>query len=256
MPEAWSPVLVVSVAVAVFLTGFSKTAMPVSGMLAGPVLAAALTPTGAAGFAVPLLVLGDLFGLALYRQHADWGLIRRLIPGVLVGFAFTALLFRFVETGLLTRILGVLILVSVVLEVRRLRGDSGSDAGSDSGQAAMTNKAAIAFYGTLAGMTSMAANAGGAAMSVYLVKMRVSMLAFMGTSVWFFFILNLIKVPFVVGLGFIDSESLIANLWYTPVLVVGAGIGALAFRGMNAAVFTRIALGLSVLASLWLIVKG
>jgi uncharacterized membrane protein YfcA len=260
MPEAWSPVLVVSVAVAVFLMGFSKTAMPVSGILAGPVLAAALTPTVAAGFAVPLLVLGDLFGLALYRQHADWGLIRRLIPGVLVGFAFTALLFRFVETGLLARILGVLIFVSVVLEVRRLRGDSGRDSGhdsgSDSGQAAMTNKAAIAFYGTLAGMTSMAANAGGAAMSVYLVKMRVSMLAFMGTSVWFFFILNLIKVPFVLGLGFIDAESLIANLWYTPVLVAGAGVGALAFRGMNAAVFTRIALGLSVLASLWLIVKG
>lgn len=252
MPEAWSPVLIVSVAIAVFLMGFSKTAMPVSGMLAGPVLAAALTPTGAAGFAVPLLVLGDLFGLALYRQHADWGLIRRLVPGVLVGFAFTALLFRFVETGLLSRILGVLILVSVGLEVRRLRGGSDRTAGD----AAMTNKAVIAFYGTLAGMTSMAANAGGAAMSVYLVKMRVSMLAFMGTSVWFFFILNLIKVPFVVGLGFIDSESLIANLWFAPVLAVGAGIGALAFRGMNPAVFTRIALGLSVLASLWLIVKG
>lgn len=252
MPEAWSPALVATVAIAVFIMGFSKTAMPVTGILAGPVLAAALTPTIAAGFAVPLLVLGDFFGLALYRQHADWGLIRRLVPGVLVGFAFTALLFRFVETGLLSRILGVLILVSVVLEVRRLRGDSGTDAGDT----AMTNKAAIAFYGTLAGMTSMAANAGGAAMSVYLVKMRVSMLAFMGTSVWFFFILNVIKVPFVVGLGFIDSASLMANLWFTPVLVVGAGIGALAFRGMSAVVFTRIALGLSVLASLWLIVKG
>ncbi|NQW72992.1 MAG: hypothetical protein HQ453_09695, partial [Actinobacteria bacterium] len=61
------------------------------------------------GFAVPLLILGDVFGLVLYRQHADWGLIRRLVPGVLVGFALTALLFRFVETGLLGRILGVLI---------------------------------------------------------------------------------------------------------------------------------------------------
>lgn len=252
MPEAWSPVLIVSVAIAVFLMGFSKTAMPVSGMLAGPVLAATLTPTVAAGFAVPLLVLGDLFGLALYRQHADWSLIRRLVPGVLVGFAFTALLFRYVETGLLSRILGVLILVSVGLEIRRLRGESVG--GAD--PAAMTNKAVIAFYGTLAGMTSMAANAGGAAMSVYLVKMRVSMLAFMGTSVWFFFILNVIKVPFVVGLGFVDSESLTAGLWFTPVLVIGAGLGALAFRGMKPDMFTRIALGLSVLASLWLIVKG
>ena len=252
MPEAWSPLLVASVAVAVFLIGFSKTAMPVSGMLAGPVLAAALTPTTAAGFAVPLLVLGDLFGLALYRQHADWSLIRRLVPGVLVGFALTALLFRFVETGLLSRMLGVLILVSVGLEVRRLRGDSRSD----TEQSAVPNRAVIAFYGTLAGMTSMAANAGGAAMSVYLVKMRVSMLAFMGTSVWFFFILNLIKVPFVVGLGFVSSSSLIADLWFTPVLVIGAGLGALAFRGMNPTTFTRIALALSVLASLWLIVKG
>jgi uncharacterized membrane protein YfcA len=193
-----------------------------------------------------------MFGLALYRQHADWGLIRRLVPGVLVGFAFTALLFRFVETGMLSRILGVLILVSVGLEVRRLR--SAATTGAD--QAEMTNRAAIAFYGTLAGMTSMAANAGGAAMSVYLVKMRVSMLAFMGTSVWFFFILNVIKVPFVIGLGLVDSGSLLADLWFVPALVLGAGIGALVFRGMKPLWFTRIALGLSVVASLWLIVKG
>jgi hypothetical protein len=252
MPEVWTPALIVSVAIAVFLMGFSKTAMPVSGILAGPVLAAALTPTGAAGFAVPLLILGDMFGLALYRQHADWGLIRRLVPGVLVGFAFTALLFRFVETGMLSRILGVLILISVGLEVRRLR--SAATAGAE--QAEMTNRAVIAFYGTLAGMTSMAANAGGAAMSVYLVKMRVSMLSFMGTSVWFFFILNVIKVPFVIGLGLVDSGSLLADLWFVPALVLGAGIGALAFRGMKPRWFTRIALGLSVVASLWLIVKG
>jgi hypothetical protein len=193
-----------------------------------------------------------MFGLALYRQHADWGLIRRLVPGVLVGFAFTALLFRFVETGLLSRILGLLILMSVGLEVRRLR--SAATTGAEQGE--MTNRAAIAFYGTLAGMTSMAANAGGAAMSVYLVKMRVSMLAFMGTSVWFFFILNVIKVPFVIGLGLVDSGSLLADLWFVPALVLGAGIGALAFRGMKPLWFTRIALGLSVVASLWLIVKG
>jgi uncharacterized membrane protein YfcA len=193
-----------------------------------------------------------MFGLALYRQHADWGLIRRLVPGVLVGFALTALMFRFVETGLLSRILGVLILVSVGLEVRRVR----SDARTGTEQAEMTNRAAIAFYGTLAGMTSMAANAGGAAMSVYLVKMRVSMLAFMGTSVWFFFILNVIKVPFVIGLGLMDAESLVAGLWFVPALVAGAGVGALAFRGMKPLWFTRIALALSVVASLWLIVKG
>ena len=47
----------------VFTYGFSKTAMPVAGVVASPVLAAALGPTVAAGFIIPLLLLGDLMGL-------------------------------------------------------------------------------------------------------------------------------------------------------------------------------------------------
>ena len=85
MPDTWSIGLTVTVGVAVLLYGFSKTAMPAAGVFAGPLLAAVLTPVVASGFVVPLLVLGDLFGLALYRQHADWRLIRRLVPGVLAG---------------------------------------------------------------------------------------------------------------------------------------------------------------------------
>ena len=42
----------------------------------------------------------------------------------------------------------------------------------------------VTYLGAIHGM---AANAGGTAMTLYLVKMRVSMLAFMGTSAWFFF---------------------------------------------------------------------
>ncbi len=102
----------------------------------------------------------------------------------------------------------------------------------------------------------MAANAGGAAMTLYLVKMRVPMLAFMGTSVWFFFILNLIKVPLVIPLGLITRESLIANLWFAPVLVVGGFIGIFTFRRMNQTWFERTALILSALASLWLVITG
>ena len=252
MPEIWTLSLVVTVAIAVFLYGFSKTAMPVAGVLAGPILAAVLTPAVASGFIVPLLILGDVFGLALYRQHADWSLIRRLVPGVLAGFAITALLFRFVDALTVGRILGVLILVSVLLEVWRLR----SEAGRAQDRPEMTHKLAIAFFGTLAGMTTMGANAGGAAMSLYLVKMRVSMLAFMGTSTWFFAILNLIKVPFVVALGLIDADSLIANAWFAPALVIGAVVGAVTFRRMKPTVFIYAALLLSAVAACWLIVKG
>lgn len=252
MPDTWAPLLVVVVSFAVLLYGFSKTAMPVAGVVAGPMLAAALGPTVAAGFAVPLLLLGDLMGLVYFRQHANWRLIVRIIPGVLVGFVITALLFVFASTNVIARVIGVLLLVSVGLEIVRRRSAALQEPGKSRG----VQRLEAGFYGTLTGVTTMAANAGGAAMTLYLVKMRVPMLAFMGTSVWFFFILNLIKVPLIVPLGLITPESLLANLWFAPVLVLGAFIGIFAFRRMNQVWFERIALTLSALASLWLVIRG
>ena len=250
MPETWAPLLAVVVGVAVLLYGFSKTAMPVAGVVAGPMLAAALGPTVAVGFAVPLLLLGDLMALLYFRQHANWPLIAKIVPGVLVGFAITALLFVLAPPSLIARVIGVLLLVSVGLEVvRRRRTFVAKDART-------IPRLEVGFYGTLTGVTTMAANAGGAAMTLYLITMRVPMLAFMGTSAWFFFILNLIKVPIVLPLGLITQESLIANLWFAPLIIVGALIGIASFRRMNQTWFERIALTLSAAASVWLIIHG
>lgn len=251
MLDDWTPTLLAVVGVCVFLYGFSKTAMPVAGVFAGPLLAAAIGATQGAGLMVPLLVLGDLFALAYYRQHADWALIRKLVPGVLAGFVITAVLFAVLSTQALGRIIGVLILVSVALEVWRRWTERHTD-----DVAPMSSWAGIAFFGTLAGMTTMAANAGGTAMTLYLLKMRVSMLAFMGTSAWFFFILNLVKVPIVAGLGFMTSTTLMTSLWLSPLIVVGALVGVFTFRRMNEKVFTVVALTLSAVIAIWLVIHG
>ncbi|MDA2988030.1 MAG: sulfite exporter TauE/SafE family protein [Actinomycetota bacterium] len=252
MPETWGPVLLGIVALAILLYGFSKTAMPVAGVVAGPMLAAALGPTVAAGFAVPLLILGDLMGLVYFRQHANWRLMLKIVPGVLVGFVITALLFAFASTTLIARVIGVLLLLSVGLELLRRRTDEVREVESTAG----VRRLEVGFYGTLTGVTTMAANSGGAALSLYLIKMRVPMLAFMGTSVWFFFILNLIKLPIIIPLGLITRESLVSNLLFAPLIIVGALIGIATFRRMNQVWFDRIALALSALASLWLVLHG
>ena len=249
MVETWTPVIIGVVTVCVMLYGFSKTAMPVAGVLAGPLLAAALGATTASAFIMPLLLIGDMFALARYRQHANWPLMIRLVPGVLLGFAITALLFRFLDVHTLGRIIGLLILLSLILEVWRRRNPR-------SDEDARPHRLAVGFFGTLAGMTTMAANAGGTAMTLYLINMRVSMLAFMGTFAWFFFILNALKVPILVGLGFLTWDTLRADILFIPVVVIGALIGIPVFKRMNEQVFTAIALSLSAVAAVWLIVHG
>ena len=253
MPEP-SALATVIVVICVLLYGISKTAMPVAGVVAGTVLAGVLGPAQATGFVVPLLILGDLFGLAFYRSHADWRIILRVIPGVLVGFVLTAAMFAFLPQALVARVIGVLILVSLALELRRQQlersGRSPQDGVVDDGHAV------TAMYGALAGMTTMGANAGGTAMSIYLIRLRVPMLAFMGTAAWFFFILNLAKVPFVLGLGLLTWETLRAGLPYAIPLVIGALAGAVLFRRMSQDWFVRIALGLSGIAAAYLVIAG
>lgn len=256
MPELWTPLIIGSVAFGVVIYGFSKTAMPVAGMVGSALLAAALGPTIASGFVVPLLVVGDLFALNLYRQHADWKLIRRLIPGVLGGFVLTAVMFVYLPTSVLTRTLGVLLLVTAALEAWRIRNEHRLGALVDVTQSEMTSKAGTAFFGTLTGVTTMAANAGGAAMTLYLVKMRVPILTFMGTSTWFFFILNVIKVPFVVALGLLTWDSLVVSAYFLPALVAGVFIGRWAIKRMKKRTFVWVGLALSSVGALWLIVQG
>jgi uncharacterized membrane protein YfcA len=174
------------------------------------------------------------------------------VPGVLAGFVIVAILFRVLDTIALARVIGALILVSVVLEIWRLR--RGVQLDNDTG--GHGSRVAAGFFGTLAGMTTMGANAGGAAMTLYLVHMRVPTLAFMGTSTWFFFILNVSKIPFVVALGALTWETLLLNLWFAPLIVIGALLGARAFRRMSPAFFVYTALALSGLAACWLVIRG
>ena len=253
MLAQWSVLSVTVIAITIFLYGVSKTAMPVAGVLAGPLLAAVLTPTVASAFALPLLLVGDLYALALYRSNVDWRLILRLIPGVLAGLLATAFLFSVLTATALSRILGVLILVSVILEIARKVRNLSSELPAD---APLVRSVKATFFGVLAGMTSMAANAGGTAMSLYLINMRVSTSTFMGTSAWFFFFINISKVPILINLDLLTGETLAAGVWFIPVIVAGAVAGSFIFGYMSREWFYWIALVVSAMAGLWLLSVG
>ena len=73
----------------------------------------------------------------------------------------------------------------------------------------------------------MMANAAGPIMAVYLLSMKLDKTEFVGTRVWYFFVMNLFKVPFSAGLGLITLESLKFNIFLIPVIFVGGVLGYL-----------------------------
>lgn len=100
----------------------------------------------------------------------------------------------------------------------------------------------------------MVANAGGPVMSLYLLSAGFRKLGFLGTSAWFFLIVNTSKVPFSVGLGLIDAQSLLLDAAMLLFVVPGAYIGRKCVDRINQKLFERLVIGATVLGGLQLLV--
>ena len=110
-----------------------------------------------------------------------------------------------------------------------------------------------ALAGTATGFSTMVANSAGPVASLYLLMMRTSKLAFVGTAAWLFFLLNLAKLPFSAGLGLITAESLRLDVVLLPTVLAGALVGVRVLRHVPQRAFERTTLVLTVVSSLVLL---
>ena len=72
----------------------------------------------------------------------------------------------------------------------------------------------------------MIGNAAGPVMALYLLSMRLPKNIYIGTGAWFFFIINLSKVPLHIwSWKTITAESFILDLFMIPAIATGAFFG-------------------------------
>ena len=100
----------------------------------------------------------------------------------------------------------------------------------------------------------MVANAGGPVMSMYFLASRFSVKEFLGTAAWFFAIVNLIKVPFSVGLGLITVPGLLLDLVLVPAVVGGALFGLWFADRLDQVLFERLVIVFTVVGAVYLLV--
>src|SRR5450759_944585 len=85
--EPWQWVLLIAGA---FIVGLAKTGIAGLGILFVALLANAMPARQATGVVLPMLILGDVFAVLLYRQHTEWRHLWKLFPwtgaGVVVGW--------------------------------------------------------------------------------------------------------------------------------------------------------------------------
>lgn len=229
-----------------FLVGLSKTGIGGLGMVVAVMVTSFIPAKQASGFVLPLLICGDLIAVTVYRAHAQWSHLWRLMPWTVAGVVMGYLALGRMGDREARLSIGLIILVMVSLQLWRLTQAKPGELPELGAWFAPT-------LGVLAGFTTLVANAAGPLMAIYLLAMRLPKLEFVGTSAVFFLLLNLFKVPFIVNLGLITQDSLSFNLLLTPAVFLGAFLGRLLLPRINQRVFENLALGLSGVAGLRLL---
>lgn len=200
--------------VCAFSIGLAKTGMPGFGILAIPLMLFTVGDARqSAGWLLPIMCTADVFAILYWRRHAAASRLFSLAPWVLTGMAGGALALAMKER-ILRRVVGGCVLTMLTLFLaRRLRPQ------------AFASPAHPAPYGLLAGFASTVANAAGPVMNLYLLSKRLPKEEFLATGAWFFFVMNLAKVPIYAGHGLISGRSLAFDAVMIPATLTGAFAG-------------------------------
>lgn len=250
-----------ALAFATLLVGFSKTAVSGANTVSLAIFAVVLSARASTGVLLPILVAGDVLAVLIYRRHAHWPMLWRLFPAVGVGVVVgTGFLAWADDAAMGTSIGAILLLMAAVTLWRRRAARTAFEAESEQGPRNGPDQAApragrikARAYGALGGFTTMVANAGGPVMSMYLLSVDLRKLGFLGTSAFFFLVVNMSKVPFSVGLGLVNTETLLIDAALVPFVVPGALLGRWAVSRIDQRLFEQLVIVATVLGGLQLL---
>ena len=232
---------------AALLIGISKTALPGAGTLSVAIFATVLPARESTAAILLLLLVGDVLAVWTYRHDADFKALRRLVPTVLVGMVIGVTFLYLADDTVMRRAIGGILLILTLLTLWLMRRGVLSD------HTTLTNPKVRGVYGTLGGFTTMAANAGGPVMTLYFLAARFDVVRLVATQAWFFFIVNVLKLPFSLGIGLLQVNVLPVLAMLAPLVIIGGLVGRRWVVRVDQTWFNRIIIALTLISCLYLL---
>lgn len=226
------------ITLASLVTGFSKFSTGGMGMLILPLMMLAFPGPEALGVIIPLYVITDLMAVARYRKGLDMKVLINLMPLAVVGIVLGGWLLANTSADQFKGMLALLIISMLVLSVWL-----------DYHPAKWLRYPMVGQgVGLFSGFISTIGNAAGPFLSLYLMEQKLDKAGCVATRAWAFTLINLGKVPVLISIGLLNTETFQAGLVGIPGLLVGALIGGWVMQKMNLNQFRWLIRGMALLA--------
>jgi hypothetical protein len=239
----WSGIII-----AALLIGISRTAISGLAILAIPLMASLFGGRASTGIILPMLVVADAYAIYHFRNDAHRGTIINILPWAMAGLALGVTIGGYIDDRYFKMTIGLIVLVCILIILyTSLRG---------SRMQVPDTFMLHAFIGVAAGFASMIGNAAGPIFWIYLISRKLGKSEFMGTSAWFFFLLNIIKLPLQIFVWQnITISNLAPSILIVPVILIGAYLGTLLIKHIKEKPFRYLVLGMAMISSLNLIFR-
>ncbi len=234
------------IVITALFVGFSKTGIGGIMMLAIPLLATTFGGKDSTGILLPMLLVGDIFAIWYYRRSVQWHNVFKPLPWAVIGIALGVIVGNYISDRTFVILIGIIVLFCLGILVYTEKKGKDFNVPNDAW-----------FYimvGILSGFSSMIGNAAGPIFSIYLLALGFKKNNFMGTNAWFFFIINLTKLPLQIFVWHnIGISSLTTTIIMIPVITVGAVLGYFVLKKINDKYFRYIVIVMTAIAAIRLL---
>jgi len=237
------PLFVAAALVGVVLLGVSKGGFFGLGVMALPLMSLFVPPLQAGAIILPVAIAQDVLTVWTYRKNWSAWNLKLMLPSMTAGVGIAWLMAAALSAAHIRLSIGLIAALFVIRHWASGRFE----------RFIHPNAATAVIFGTIGGVTTMLANAGGPAWQMHLLPQRLDKLTYVGTVTILFASSNVIKVPAFATLGYMTWDNLLVGAALLPVAVLANYAGIWLVRRTPVDLFFRIAYVLMFLIAVELI---
>lgn len=212
-----TPIFFICAVLGVLLVGISKSGFGAGlGTLSLPILTTQVSVAEALAILLPLLIAIDLVGLRRFLRNANWQILMIVLPSAAIGIVIGFIFFSVIPPKILTLSIGIFILLYLIQDlIMSHLGSAGSRMSPLWGM----------VMGVLSGVTSFVAHNGGPPITAYMLREKLTPIAYTSTLGVFFTCVNFAKLGPYAYLDLIQLDYLATSMLILPCVPVGVYVG-------------------------------
>jgi uncharacterized membrane protein YfcA len=190
--------------------------------LSAPLMLTILPARETLAILLPLYMLTDIWAIMIWRGYCYWRILFWMVLFAVIGQILGYLLISMINDDMLKAMIGA---IAIVIGCRYFIRLNTQTRMNEKRKMRKNIPIRASIWCSLSGFSSFISLTGGIPVQIFLLPLRMHRYLVVGTSAWFFFSINIAKIPFFLHLGMFTPATLFITLSLIPVIPVGVMIG-------------------------------